>query len=246
MNLRTICRMIALFALTVAALAGAVAHAQSPLPLPDEGRGPSFQLILPILELRIDDQFVWPQMNAATYVIKAKSIETGAKYKWTMAQNEVCGDEYCFYHIDSNWVTMGEFFDLVKNGDTVKVTIVGKHADGSKSKSMPVELEIVEAEAASLIFPLDDALLASPQSFTWADVELPSSDTLIVKDSATGKTVVKLPAAAVCPGDVCSANPFTGGGLLPGNSYVWFVKTTGATDESVKSEKRTFTVANVR
>lgn len=244
MNIRQIRRIFALLVLTVSALAGAVAQAQSPLPLPVEGRGTPFQIILPIFELRTDDQFVWPEVNAAKYVIKAKNLATGATFKWTMNKNDVCGDDYCFFHIDADWNTMGKFFGIVKNGDMVKVTIVATHDDDSKSKSYPISLKIVETEAAQLNFPFNNMYLGGTPNFTWADVELPSTDVLIIKDAGTGKTVVKKQASAVCPGDVCSANPFSSGALVVGRSYVWFVKTTGATGETVKSEKWTFTMVN--
>jgi hypothetical protein len=243
MHMHGIKRLVMVFGALAGMALGLSAQAQDVLSLPQASdvRAEAPTIKETTTEFRPGFHIAWTDTGAATYIVKAKIVRTGERVSVSVPQGFTCYAGGCSFHIDET--IHQNVFLAARHGDDLAVRVKAKYGGGIKAVSAPHIMPLIEADPAELLSPTNGAVLHEVQNFTWVASWMNQIDLLVIIDVKTGQTVATL-SPETCEDWICSVNPFAGGTLVEGRTYKWFVKSKFATNEVVKSEKRTFTLTN--
>lgn len=245
MNMKSIRRIVSLLGLTIAVMSSMIAFAE-PMPAPQAPQsetrgGGTTTLVVPANGERVEQNgiFSWTNVLANQYKLKIRVVETGAILVIKIAAtNATCNLEYCWWY-----PTKEGLFDKVTDGQAITWKVVAKFAgDPVRTKSATFSATINEVDVPNLISPVDNVLLLPAHSLKWKnDSQQNPFYTLTTINTVTNEKVsVMIEAYSHCQAE-CAVNPHDmPGDLAAATTYKWFVKASGYTGESAKSEVRTF------
>jgi hypothetical protein len=240
----------ALFLMTVLLLSfSASAQTALPMPAPEASAAAPRALEGPIiafpnngLYLVLGARIEWIKVAGATqYRITAKVNKTGQTYTGMASGFESfsCTHIYCSITAGRNNPVFDPVFRSTTNDDKIKVYVTAIAANGEEAKGPTNTNLIFEIAATTLISPADFQTLTVAQNFTWDLSPWGEYFIMIVRDKITGKRVFKQKVYPTQCGGSCSANPFSGGKMVAGGQYTWFVKNVSALGQGAKSAVRT-------
>lgn len=231
-------RTFTLSALIATTAIGYTAMAQ-PLPPPKPPAAAlaiSIELVAPSANEDSDreDVFVWqmePQPD--NFVIKFK-LANGKKAKYVVPMGQCDPTGTCSVTLADTGI-----LDKAKDGDPIKWRVIST-LGGEKVTSANRTFVANTVSAPKLINAINGDQLELDEELIWYNADANAKYTLIVRDTATGETVIKRMLPATFCGEVCEYNPFSGGVLKMFTAYTWLVKAKGFNGEKAKSGKAQF------
>lgn len=241
---------LSLFALILTAVALPSAAGDQPLPLPEPAGAPNPGpiIIIPLWPtalmpasnetLDVNGNLQWTNIDADKYVLKFKNLRTGEVRK--SVKPGICGD-YCW----TSEATIG-LRTTYRDGDMFTWQVIAKFDGGGKFPSAKVKAFFNEVDTPVLEAPSNKTTIYAEDyfSFNWSDSNLVARFVLTIKDTSSGKTVMKVQRdrATFCFMS-CSFSFSDAEKLLfiDGRSYEWHIQAISIGGEKAKSAKHTFT-----
>jgi hypothetical protein len=239
MKLNLIRRMIAIAALSAAALTGAVASAD-PLPVPDVPK----LSILPVQDLysppdgvtvTYNNVFTWGNAGTpAKFKLKVTILQSGKKFTVPATQANCHPGDFCTMAASA----VPGLFDALKDGDQVKWRVIAIYGK-TKIKSAPRTNTFDTVSAPTTLLPANGALLMPVHNLSWNPNTANKSYVLVVKDAEDGVLISKQKLSSGTCIESCAVSAMSLGALPSGITLNWFVKAVGHNGNVAKSAKQT-------